>query len=121
LQSVVGRRRALLVGCNYPGNKYELQGCIRDVKMIKQILEFQYQYEDILLLVVSHLSACLPYCIADSRTDFGKTRVNLVLGFYPTTSLEEVHHSQQIGCRFAVVIVVVVVGGGCLIPGNVAG
>jgi hypothetical protein len=40
------------VGCNYPGNKYELHGCIRDVKMIKQILEFQYQYEDILLLVV---------------------------------------------------------------------
>ncbi len=47
-----GRRRALLVGCNYPGSKYQLQGCIRDVKMIKQTLQFQYQYEDILLLVV---------------------------------------------------------------------
>ena len=59
VQSVAGRRRALLVGCNYPGSKYKLQGCIRDVRMIKQTLEFQYQYEDILLLVVcSSPKAC---------------------------------------------------------------
>ena len=52
VQSVAGRRRALLVGCNYPGSRYKLEGCIRDVRMIKNTLEFQYQYEDILLLVV---------------------------------------------------------------------
>ena len=60
MQSVAGRRRALLIGCNYPGSKYKLQGCIRDVRMIKNTLEFQYQYEDILLLVVrSSPGTCL--------------------------------------------------------------
>ena len=47
-----GVRRALLAGCNYPGNQYELHGCIRDVQQIQGVLQQNYGYEDVLLMVV---------------------------------------------------------------------
>ena len=45
-------RRALLAGCNYPGNPYELHGCVRDVQQIQGVLQQHYGYEDVLLMVV---------------------------------------------------------------------
>lgn len=38
----VGRRKALLVGINYPGTTAELRGCYEDVKNMLQILKDSY-------------------------------------------------------------------------------
>ena len=32
------RKRALLVGCNYPGTRAELRGCVNDVWMMHKVL-----------------------------------------------------------------------------------
>eukprot|EP00210_Caulerpa_lentillifera_P002877 g2747.t1 len=45
-------KRALLVGCVYPGKPYELYGCINDMKNIRQLLTecFGFQTENITVL-----------------------------------------------------------------------
>lgn len=49
---MTGRRKALLVGCNYPNTSAQLNGCINDVHMWKGILEEHYSFmgEDMVLL-----------------------------------------------------------------------
>lgn len=46
-------KKALLVGCNYPGTKAELAGCVNDAFMIKKMLMEHkgFQEEDITMLV----------------------------------------------------------------------
>jgi len=46
-------RRALLVGCNYPGTKCELHGCANDVRRMQALLQerFGFQEDDILVML----------------------------------------------------------------------
>ncbi|OAY81125.1 Metacaspase-4 [Ananas comosus] len=48
-----GKKRAVLVGCNYPGTKAELKGCINDVKRMQRCLIERYGFaeEDIVVLI----------------------------------------------------------------------
>jgi len=41
-----GNRRALLIGCNYVGQKGELRGCINDVQNLKELLTDVYQWSE---------------------------------------------------------------------------
>ncbi|KAK9329806.1 caspase domain-containing protein [Lipomyces starkeyi] len=47
-----GRRKALLIGINYIGQKNQLKGCINDVKNISNFLtqRYGYKYEDMVIL-----------------------------------------------------------------------
>lgn len=47
-----GKRKALLIGINYFGQKGELRGCINDVRNVSEFLETQYHYrpEDMIKL-----------------------------------------------------------------------
>lgn len=47
------RRRALLVGCNYPGSPHELKGCANDVLNIRALLcdLFDYKPDDVIVLL----------------------------------------------------------------------
>lgn len=38
------RRRALIVGCNYPGQSAELAGCINDAKCIEYLLTNKFGF-----------------------------------------------------------------------------
>lgn len=53
LEQMRGRKRALLVGCNYPGGEKELTGCWNDVRQMRHLLitRFGFQEADICLLV----------------------------------------------------------------------
>ena len=42
----MGNRRALLVGINYPGTSYPLQGCVNDVNLMADILTQHYGFTD---------------------------------------------------------------------------
>ncbi|XP_077244381.1 metacaspase-5-like [Tasmannia lanceolata] len=55
-------KKALLVGCNYPGTKAELKGCINDVKrMYKSLIErFGFAKEDIRVLIDTDQSPTQP-------------------------------------------------------------
>ncbi|KAB1212845.1 Metacaspase-5 [Morella rubra] len=46
-------RKAVLIGCNYPGTKAELKGCVNDVRKMYQCLVDRYGYaeEDITVLI----------------------------------------------------------------------
>lgn len=46
-------KKALLIGCNYPGTKAELKGCINDVKRMCRCLTERYGFsdEDITVLI----------------------------------------------------------------------
>lgn len=46
-------KKALLVGCNYPGTKAELRGCINDVTRMRRCLveRFGFSDEDITVLI----------------------------------------------------------------------
>lgn len=47
------RKRAILVGCNYPGSSHELKGCANDVLSIRALLcdLFDYRPQDITTLL----------------------------------------------------------------------
>jgi uncharacterized caspase-like protein len=45
-----GKRKALLIGINYFGQKGELKGCINDVNNVKQFIQSQYKFNDIRVL-----------------------------------------------------------------------
>lgn len=53
IREMRGKKRALLVGCNYPGTKAELKGCINDVKRMQRCLIERYGFaeEDIVVLI----------------------------------------------------------------------
>ncbi|XXG82552.1 hypothetical protein AAC387_Pa10g0472 [Persea americana] len=55
-------RKALLVGCNYPGTKAELKGCINDVKRMHQCLIDRYGFseDDITVLIDTDESSTQP-------------------------------------------------------------
>ncbi|KAI3437026.1 uncharacterized protein J3R85_005754 [Psidium guajava] len=40
------RRSAVLVGCNYPGTRYELRGCINDVRAMREALVERFGFEE---------------------------------------------------------------------------
>ncbi|XP_023533408.1 metacaspase-4-like [Cucurbita pepo subsp. pepo] len=46
-------KKAVLIGCNYPGTKAELRGCINDVKRMRQCLidRFGFSEDDISILI----------------------------------------------------------------------
>ncbi|KAG8725585.1 Ca(2+)-dependent cysteine protease [Ceratobasidium sp. 395] len=46
LSQATGKRKALLVGCNYPGGSAPLNGCINDVFNIKRFLIDNFGYEE---------------------------------------------------------------------------
>jgi len=55
-------KRALLVGCNYPGTKVELHGCVNDVRRMHTLLTSRYGFDesDILVLVDTDESGMQP-------------------------------------------------------------
>ncbi|XP_064971754.1 metacaspase-5-like [Musa acuminata AAA Group] len=55
-------KRAVLVGCNYPGTKAELKGCINDVNRMRQSLveRFGFVEEDITVLIDTDRSYTQP-------------------------------------------------------------
>ncbi|CAE6422905.1 unnamed protein product [Rhizoctonia solani] len=46
LSQATGKRKAVLVGCNYPGSTAPLEGCINDVFNIKRFLIDHFGYEE---------------------------------------------------------------------------
>ncbi|WOL07692.1 hypothetical protein Cni_G16439 [Canna indica] len=58
----MARKTAVLVGCNYPGTKAELKGCINDVKRMYQSLveRFGFAEEDITILIDTDRSYTQP-------------------------------------------------------------
>ena len=46
MENIMGIRRALLVGINYPGTTYPLQGCVNDVNLMADILTQHYGFTD---------------------------------------------------------------------------
>ncbi|QRV73109.1 ICE-like protease (caspase) p20 domain protein [Ceratobasidium sp. AG-Ba] len=58
LSQCTGKRKALLVGCNYPGGSAPLNGCINDVFNIKRFLidHFGYDEQNICVLTDSESS-----------------------------------------------------------------
>ena len=42
----MGTKRAVLVGCNYPGTDEELQGCVNDVWVMHKILVEKYGFSE---------------------------------------------------------------------------
>ncbi|CAE7211037.1 unnamed protein product [Rhizoctonia solani] len=73
LSQATGKRKALLVGCNYPGGTAPLDGCVNDVFNIKRFLVEHFGYEDENIRVLS-----------DSESSHGEigealpTRTNIV-------------------------------------------
>lgn len=55
-------RRAVLIGCNYPGTKAELKGCINDVRRMYTCLVERYGFseEDITVLIDTDASNTQP-------------------------------------------------------------
>jgi len=44
--AMTGRKKALLVGCNYPGSSAELRGCINDVASWEEVLRGFYGFQE---------------------------------------------------------------------------
>lgn len=44
-------KRALLVGCNYPGSKHKLNGCVNDVHKMHEMLQTHFGFEDFTILI----------------------------------------------------------------------
>eukprot|EP00421_Protoceratium_reticulatum_P075684 CAMPEP_0168407536 /NCGR_PEP_ID=MMETSP0228-20121227/26211_1 /TAXON_ID=133427 /ORGANISM="Protoceratium reticulatum, Strain CCCM 535 (=CCMP 1889)" /LENGTH=502 /DNA_ID=CAMNT_0008421205 /DNA_START=88 /DNA_END=1596 /DNA_ORIENTATION=- len=65
-----GRKRGLLVGCNYPGTQAELSGCINDVRRITQMLVGMYSFDP----------SCLRILTDDGRNAGMPTRQNMIQG-----------------------------------------
>lgn len=53
-------KRALLVGCNYPGTKCELHGCANDVKRMKELLLDRFGFDEADILVMLDSDPSLP-------------------------------------------------------------
>jgi len=47
----MGKKKALLVGINYPGTGHALRGCINDILAVEKLLKQQFQFKDVLLLM----------------------------------------------------------------------
>lgn len=50
---MTGRKKALLVGCNYKGTSAELNGCINDVHTWKDVLTSLYSFEEKDMLILT--------------------------------------------------------------------
>jgi len=46
----MAKKRALLVGINYPGTNHALRGCVNDVNAMRDVLAVQYGFESIVML-----------------------------------------------------------------------
>lgn len=44
-------KRALLIGCNYPGSQYELHGCVRDIEKIYPVLQQNFGFNEIRVML----------------------------------------------------------------------
>lgn len=44
-------KRALLIGCNYPGSQYELHGCVRDIEKIYPVLQRNFGFNEIRVML----------------------------------------------------------------------
>ena len=44
------RRKALLIGCNYPGTSAKLSGCCNDAVIMEYLLKHKFGYQDIKIL-----------------------------------------------------------------------
>ncbi|KAG0559092.1 hypothetical protein KC19_10G078600 [Ceratodon purpureus] len=53
-------KRALLVGCNYPGTKCELHGCANDVRRMKALLTDRFGFDEADILVMLDTDPSLP-------------------------------------------------------------
>ena len=49
-QAIKSSKNALLIGCNYIGSQYELNGCINDVEDIQNKIKTQYGFNNILIM-----------------------------------------------------------------------
>ena len=55
-------KRALIVGCNYPGSTHELKGCSNDVQNMYSLLHdvFGYKPEDIVVMLDTNAQTLQP-------------------------------------------------------------
>lgn len=49
-QTTVKNKKALLIGCNYRGTRYALQGCINDAKLMKKLLKEKFNFDSVTLM-----------------------------------------------------------------------
>jgi hypothetical protein len=54
------RRKALLIGCNYPGTQSALAGCVNDAVCVEYLLKTKFGYKDIRLLRDDGKGSVLP-------------------------------------------------------------
>lgn len=47
------RRKAVIIGCNYPGQQAELAGCINDAKCIEYMLRTKFGFDPIDVLMLT--------------------------------------------------------------------
>ena len=59
-QPSIMSKRALLVGCNYPGTKCELHGCANDVRRMKALLLDRFGFDEADILVMLDSDKSLP-------------------------------------------------------------
>lgn len=59
---MVGNKKAVLIGCNYPTSEYSLKGCANDVKVHKNnlITYFGFEEKDITILLDTDPSTVQP-------------------------------------------------------------
>lgn len=62
VMELIGKKRAVLIGCNYAGSKIELRGCVNDVRRMHTCLvdRFGFSHDDITVLVDSDHSCVQP-------------------------------------------------------------
>jgi len=78
-------KKALLIGINYTGSQYELNGCINDVKNAKQNLIKNYGYSEANILMLT------------DETKYKPTRNNIIAGF--SWLLSTTSAAQFVGMR----------------------
>ena len=44
-------KRAVLIGCNYPGSQYELHGCVRDIEKVYPVLQQNFGFNEIRVML----------------------------------------------------------------------
>lgn len=73
-------KRALLVGCCYPGTKVELHGCANDVKRMQQSLVTRFGFDESDVLVMLDTD---PSCVQPTGANIRSSLQKLIKGVEP--------------------------------------
>jgi hypothetical protein len=49
-QTTIKNKKALLIGCNYSGTRYALNGCINDAKLMEKLLKEKFSFNSVSLM-----------------------------------------------------------------------